>query len=246
MTLSAVLFDLDDTLIDHSDEELPWPDYTFRHLRLVLARLRQSRPDLVESDFFATVASVRDPMWTERLISPSLPSLLREVTRRIGIPASDALIDELLDVYAWQPIPGVVPFPGAAETLAHLRESGLSLGLVTNSSEPMWMRDIELAAYGLLEYFRSCRVCSSEVGYLKPHTAMYQAALKKLAVRAEDTVFVGDNPDTDLRGAAQAGIRQVLFRPYARAETVDSTGAVIEQLADLPALLRSWFPDWRG
>lgn len=254
MGLSAVLFDLDDTLIDRSAEERHWPDYTEPHMRLVAHRLRQVCPDLDESAFTETIASVRTRMWAQPVAAPTLAGLLSEVLGRLGIPASGDLIEDLLRAYDWQPMSGVVPFPDARTTLETLRSAGMALGLVTNSSEPRWMRDIELRAYGLLDFFPRCRVCSSDVGFLKPHPSMFTTALEALGVRPQDAVFVGDNAALDVRGARGVGMRAVLFQPYPDLDGGRTAGigregsdvAVISRLADLPSILDSWFPGWRS
>ena len=42
----------------------------------------------------------------------------------------------------------------------------------------------------------------------KPHPAMFEEAIRRCGTR--DVVMIGDNPDTDIRGANQAGITSVL------------------------------------
>ncbi|KAI9010565.1 protein NagD [Hyaloraphidium curvatum] len=47
----------------------------------------------------------------------------------------------------------------------------------------------------------------------KPAPSLYLEALRRLdAVRPEDAIMVGDRPDTDIKGAAELGIRTVLVR----------------------------------
>jgi putative hydrolase of the HAD superfamily len=52
-------------------------------------------------------------------------------------------------------------------------------------------------------------VFSSEVGKRKPHPAIFERALGELAVRAEETLFVGDRLYEDVRGAAELGMQTV-------------------------------------
>jgi len=52
----------------------------------------------------------------------------------------------------------------------------------------------------------------------KPHRDIFAYALRKLRVKPEETIFVGDQLDTDCRGAEDAGIRSLLIlREKARA-----------------------------
>ena len=48
---------------------------------------------------------------------------------------------------------------------------------------------------------------ASEVGWRKPHPAIFERALEGLGVAAERTLFVGDSLAIDLAGAAAVGMR---------------------------------------
>ncbi len=87
---------------------------------------------------------------------------------------------------------------------------------------------------------------SAQLGYLKPHPAIFQAALAAIGAPAESAVMVGDSVKADIEGARQIGMRAVLLRrsgaglssPLPRNlgpgyEDVP----VIASLAELPALL---------
>jgi putative hydrolase of the HAD superfamily len=60
-----------------------------------------------------------------------------------------------------------------------------------------------------LRYFDHA-VLSSEVGLVKPQTGIYEACLKGLKVRAEETLFIDDNP-ANVEGARALGIHAVRF-----------------------------------
>lgn len=46
----------------------------------------------------------------------------------------------------------------------------------------------------------------------KPEPALYEAGMRALGVTPEDTIMVGDRPDTDIAGAARLGLRTLLVR----------------------------------
>jgi putative hydrolase of the HAD superfamily len=50
---------------------------------------------------------------------------------------------------------------------------------------------------------------SDEVGWRKPHVRIFEEALKRLQVKASETVYVGDSPMEDIKGAADVGMRTV-------------------------------------
>ena len=115
-------------------------------------------------------------------------------------------------MFDWAPRPGVELFPETLPVLNTLRDKGYKTGLLTNSFLPMWMRDQEIRTYGLVELLDE-RVSAADVGYLKPHPAVYHDLLARLDVTPEQAVFVGDRPTNDIAGANEVGLVSVLMRP---------------------------------
>jgi putative hydrolase of the HAD superfamily len=62
-------------------------------------------------------------------------------------------------------------------------------------------------------------VLSYEVGYLKPHPEIYQEALKKARVRAEECVFLDDLPE-NIEGARREGMKTILYGPQTDLEAI--------------------------
>ncbi len=50
---------------------------------------------------------------------------------------------------------------------------------------------------------------SEDVGWRKPHNKIFEEAIKRLGVTAEDTVYVGDSPLEDIKGAKAVGMKAV-------------------------------------
>jgi putative hydrolase of the HAD superfamily len=104
----------------------------------------------------------------------------------------------------------------------------------------MSLRDVELEAYGLVDLIDQ-RVSAADVGYLKPHPAIYEQLLARLEVTPEEAIFVGDRPANDIAGANAVGLVSVLMKPAYL--TRDLTGArpdyTIERLDQLLPVLDS-------
>ena len=49
-------------------------------------------------------------------------------------------------------------------------------------------------------------VISEEVGFEKPDSKIFDIALKKLHVNADETIYAGDSIETDVFGANNAGL----------------------------------------
>ncbi len=76
----------------------------------------------------------------------------------------------------------------------------------------------------------------------KPAAAFFEIVLGSLGVSASEAAMVGDDIESDIGGALDAGLRAVLVRTGKyRAEFVAETGieptATVDSIADLPALL---------
>lgn len=244
--IETVLFDLDDTLISWEGAGGYWAEFRRDRTAGVHAHLTARGTPLPAHDAFHEHVSAHflDAWSTAKLdhVAPRVDRALLAALDGLGVDTRDIDAEALLAAYGWEPVPGVRPFEGATEVLATLRARGYQVGLVTNSMEPMWMRDIELAAYGMLDLF-DVRLSASDIGFIKPHPAIFGAALEQLDSEPEETVFVGDRLANDVAGAQAMGMVSVLMRPphiatredhLARDITPDFT---IAALAELDAIL---------
>ncbi len=249
--LKAVLFDLDDTLLDWSGFHGDWARMETFHLRRVYDFVRANTHPLGEFDAFVTEFRTRTmDAWAAArtsLRAPNLGSVLVESAVALGAPAGQMDMRRLLEVYAWDAVDGTRMFPDVPDALKLLHQHGIKVAIVTNAYQPMWIRDIEIETHGILPFFPDCRISAADIGYLKPHPAIFQAALNCLNVQPQEAVFVGDDPEADIVGAKAAGLYAVL-RQSARQQFSGSVApdARIHSLAQLPAILDGWFQGWRA
>lgn len=252
MTIKAILFDMDDTLIDWHDFHQQWEPVETPHIRKIYDYLRQERlirgkfTDLKKAYFNHSRRAWSNARTT--LIAPHLGNTLVQSCIDNGVDAARIHADMLLDLYEWSAIPGTHPFPDTAKVLRVLRDNGLQLGVVTNAYAPMRLRDRELAHHGLLEYFGECRISAADVGWLKPHPAIFKHALDRLGTEPQETVFIGDNPAADIAGAQAVGMRAILrvvkrIRPLISGLIIPD--AAFNSMMELTFILDDWDPDWR-
>ncbi|MBX5329069.1 MAG: HAD family hydrolase [Candidatus Bathyarchaeota archaeon] len=57
--------------------------------------------------------------------------------------------------------------------------------------------------------FFNAVLVSEAVGWRKPHAKIFEEAIRRLGVAAEETVYVGDSPLEDIKGAKAVGMRTV-------------------------------------
>jgi len=250
--IKAVIFDLDDTLIDWSERaEVDWEAFHRSRLRSVYDHLADEGHCLPDFDSLVGLyAELTLAAWTEAnrtLQAPHLGRVLADIFGRYGVPTAGRDLTPWLRAYGSPVIPGVRVFPEVPAVLEALRRHHLQLGIVTNAYQPMWMRDGELVALGLPPDLFALRTSAADVGVLKPHPAIFEHALGALGVTADEAIFVGDNPAADIAGAQGAGMRAVLrVVPGATPVPHVQPDAAVHSLAELLPLLDEWYPGWRN
>jgi len=250
--LKAVLFDLDNTLIDWGEFFGQWEAVETPHVERVYRYLcavenPSGDADMYKESYFLHTR-VAWEMAAETQEAPHIGRVLVEAAEEIGIPANKIDMRACMEAYGWGGINGVRVFPDAKEALALLHKRGIRRGIITNGYAPMWMRDRELNHFGLLEYFPECRFSSADEGKLKPHPHMFQKALACLGVQPQEVIFIGDSLSADIAGAQGVGMRAV-HRARTSSEAyygpVDVIpDATIHSLCELSEVLDRWFPGW--
>ncbi|GBD19853.1 Pyrimidine 5'-nucleotidase YjjG [bacterium HR28] len=194
MAIRLVLFDLDDTLCDHSA--------SFR-LRVQRA-LRTIPADRLTLPPQAVVeAALAQPSHTWEG--------LEHVLARAGV--TDAvLLERAFTVYASDRFYGLELFPDSLPVVRAL-QGRLLTGLVTNG--PSDIQRAKLERLGIERLFPIV-VISEEVGVAKPDPAIFAHALALAGVRPEEALYVGDHPLNDVVGARRAGLVSVWCNRFGR------------------------------
>ena len=125
-------------------------------------------------------------------------------------------------------------YPDARSTLKAIREQGLSIGVISNMGTdlPNYLENMGISP------FVDASVSSGEVGVAKPHPAVFQAALNKVGVSAANALHVGDGYESDVLGAASAGL-SALYLQRDPAAGVPGTHPIVRALAEVPAYVQA-------
>lgn len=119
-------------------------------------------------------------------------------------------------------------FEDVPAVLDVLRANELRIGLVSNG-----IRD--LAAFCAHHRVDVDAIVDSRThGYVKPHPTIFEAALERLRVRAEDAVMVGDSIEEDVEGARALGMQAILVD---RDDRYPQFEGRLTSLYELPAAL---------
>ena len=94
-----------------------------------------------------------------------------------------------------------------------------------------------LAKYGLKDYFQGFAF-SDEVGYSKPHRAMFESACAQMGVELDEIVHIGDRDHNDIKGPHALGAKGILFTGSRPADKDNTTAdAICENYSDLPGIV---------
>ncbi len=222
--IKVIGFDLDNTL---------WPvkPAILGAEKALAAHLRSLHPDIQyphpQSAVLRDELIAQDPSLSFRLTAlrrEVLSALIRE------IPAlretANKLADEAMIIFL-RSRSLVTPYAAAETTLAELSQT-YALCALTNGNA-----DLSRIAIG--QYFDFVRSAEEE-GAPKPEPALFRYALSRAGCEPHEMVYVGDDPDLDIRAAAAIGLKTVWFqspdgRPVSHPPPYDE---VIHHLEDLP------------
>jgi putative hydrolase of the HAD superfamily len=238
----AVLFDLGETLLDTSgvtSDFAEWDRHCFGAVYDYLSALGYPLPSW---ESFLRMASDRlTQRWNEARpagravhIGPILDQILAELSIRLS-PTESATC--LARHYRWCDKTAAL-YPEVLGALRSLRAQGITLGLISNTIWPTECHEPTLARLGLRDLL-DVRLYSADVGYQKPHPAIFREALRRLGVPAEEAAFVGDRLTNDVAGAQGVGMKGILrLVPY----RVEEDGHIqpdarIRSLDELPRVL---------
>ncbi|HKT30623.1 HAD family hydrolase [Dyella sp.] len=193
MQILAITIDLDDTLwpvmpaLQRADRDLD--DY-----------LRLHYPQVAETWPIPALRELRALVAAERLDLAHDFTAQRYITMQRAFDAcgiSEAPLDALFEVFATARN-AVELYPDALPALERLR-AALPVASLTNGNA-------DLERIGLHLHFAH-RICARDVGVAKPDARIFLAAAEKLGIAPENILHVGDDPELDVVGAREAGMR---------------------------------------
>lgn len=218
MTVQAILFDHDGTLVDSEPE----------HHQMWISILQEFGVSLSHEEYKRHYAGM-----------PSDANARTLVARfQLDISAS-GLFEKKNNVTRNYLSHGAFPLmPGAQTSLDFLHENGFQLAVVTGAGREGI--DSTIRGHALEKYF-STIVCKDDVVHSKPSPDCYLLALKQLGLSASQAISIEDT-EHGVASATQAGIR-CLAVPNEMSEEHDFSAAS-EIFVDLDSA-RQWIVDAR-
>jgi HAD superfamily hydrolase (TIGR01549 family) len=178
--IHAVIFDIDGTLVDSVDlHALAWHE-AFRHFGHAVT-FEQARSQIGKGG------------------DQLLPAFL---SKEEMSDHGEALEQWRAQLFKSTYLPCVRPFTAGAELLRCVRDVGLTVAVASSAKEDEVSTYLDIAGVtNLVDVISS----SSDADKSKPAPDIFESVLKKLQLRAADTLAIGDTP-YDAQAAIKAGL----------------------------------------
>jgi putative hydrolase of the HAD superfamily len=212
---AAILFDLDDTII----QAYARPDEAWSRL---LGQFRDilegGRDPLSLSTVQRSILEEARAFWADpanaakwRLdIAAARRLVVRQAFARLQRP-DDVLADQIGDAFTDMRRKEYRLFPDAHVTLDTLRASGIRLALVTNGQAET--QRAKVARFDLERRFDHIQI-EGEFGKGKPEPEVYHHVLGRLGVSADQSWMVGDNVEWEVVTPQRLGMRGIWYDPH--------------------------------
>ncbi|MFF1682801.1 HAD family hydrolase [Streptomyces sp. NPDC058256] len=231
MSIKALVWDVDDTLFDYTGA-----DRAGMRGHLAVEGLLDGYESVEQA--LSRWREITDVQWARFAAGESdWQGQRRDRVREfLGEPLSDAEADGWFQRYAghyeaaWALFSDVLP---ALDALAASHRHAV----LSNSS--LHNQDRKLRVLGVRDRFETV-LCAAELGVSKPAEAAFHAACESLGLPPHQVAYVGDHPEIDGRGAADAGLLSIWI-DRGGAHTAPEGGPRgphrIASLAELPVIL---------
>tara|TARA_R110002072_G_scaffold48209_3_gene131769 strand:+ start:2613 stop:3320 length:708 start_codon:yes stop_codon:yes gene_type:complete len=199
VAITVITFDLDNTLWDVEPVLL-------KAEQVQQQWLLQHRPGAAEAFDHEALFEFKKSVWKRHPqlshhVSQMRIQMLYELQLAAGYSEEEALsgAQQAFDIFL-QERRKVVLYEEALGVLQRLANH-YTLGALTNGNADIYRTDAA-------EYF-DFAFLAEDIGASKPHPDMFHAALKQTGVEPGNIIHVGDDPDHDVRGARDVGMRTI-------------------------------------
>ncbi|CAM3608934.1 HAD-IA family hydrolase [Parendozoicomonas haliclonae] len=228
--IKLITFDLDDTLWDNGP-------VIRRAIHEGYSWLLEQHPALAEVHDIVSLNALKDEIKNS---TPELEHRVSEVRivgiqralMELGYGESEARLaaeEAFGHFHHWRH--QVELFEGVQECLQQLAEN-YRLAVITNGNA-----DVNQLGLG---HFFEFSINSEEMNRSKPDPIMFTTALERAGVLPEEALHVGDNLITDVKGAADVGMKTLWFNPEQKEllENDRIPDLVVNSVLDMPLMIK--------
>jgi len=131
-------------------------------------------------------------------------------------------------------------FAGATDLLRAIKAHRLRSVVISNGvtrDAAAYLEDFK--ALGLAPYIDTV-ISSVDLGFLKPHPAIFEAALHAAKCRPEQCVMIGNSETNDIAPAHALEMRTIRVCIEQPPDAESTADAVVTSLAEVPDILEAW------
>jgi len=99
-------------------------------------------------------------------------------------------------------------FPDSIPVLEEIKKNGYPMAVVSDAQKVFCLEEGE--TLGIRQYF-NCILLSTYFGFRKPDPRLFSIACTLLDISPADAVYLGNDPDTDVKGAKEVGMQAILL-----------------------------------
>jgi putative hydrolase of the HAD superfamily len=196
--IKAVLFDLDNTLIDFTKMKVESCRSAIKAMIKVGLKINEKAGLKKLMDTYFRVGIESDIAFTK---------FLEEQTGE----ADKNILQIGINAYLNRKPAFLKPYPYVLETLEMLKSRNLKLGVVTDATREKALA--RLNAMDIIRFF-DIIITYDESKVKKPDELPFRLAMVKLGVNPEETLFVGDSMRRDIEPAKKIGMKTLLIKKY--------------------------------
>ena len=233
MKYKTLFFDFDDTLYDTYGNAVIALRETFEAFRL---KRYFTDPQVFYDAYwkanidlwgrYSKSEITRDYLIVERFRRPLSEGEGLEVDEALCLKMSDCFLEYCSSK------PGVID--GAHELMDYLRDKGYRLHMCSNGFHEVQYK--KLKACGLSNHFDTI-ILSEDAGVNKPSPLFFEYALKQSGAKKESTIMIGDNFQTDILGAKNAGLDTIFFNHWPEYPATEPVTYEVKALKDIMNIL---------
>jgi putative hydrolase of the HAD superfamily len=227
--VTTIIFDMDGTLIEHT-----WQ--LRRITETLFARFAGELAPVSHSEFYDLFWPKNEDMWymmVDGVLDGDTAAKYSYINTLRALSKDTALAQPMLAYWHQLVLEEARPFEDTFAVLTALRDK-YATGIVTNGFATLQRAKIN--RYHLAEYVDFTLV-SEEVGFHKPDKRIFLKALEMAGnASPQQTLYIGDNPVSDIQGAQDAGITPILMNSRNDLTAPDGV-AKVQKLSDLLKLL---------
>ena len=128
-----------------------------------------------------------------------------------------------------------LPFDGVHEVLQRLKRDSIGLGIISNWDDTA--RNV-LNGAELTQYFDPI-IISSEVNCKKPEAEIFELALDRAGVSADECIYIGDNYYDDAVGSRTVGMNALILNRFGKLGVEEIKDCpIIQHISEIPEHVR--------